>query len=915
MVFDKVIHMIKISCTIIFLLVTINVYCVPKIQIQRNSIETMTDLWNLQIVSDFNTPKIINIKITAYNKFNVLLYEASTENFVLQTGISNFGSNQISLVRVKYSNEEILNDNEIIVVVSMTDPMSYAELFQYRQSIRINKEYTNKDDTTTTATTKNKIKKYIDAGGSIALTGLYNTRKDTLFYMPFDYFRLETHHQINLMGLPFIYDMYVTTEQKYTTQRLNSYSFKFDYDKFKQQLLTKLKQKVERIEKLGNVSQLLDKQQLTQSDILDSLKNNKFLKAEYIEKYKEYTAIDSLKNYLGVYDEVTLKKNITVLSEYAKIDSVQKKFEEIEKQAFQKIDTSDYKNRLNSLSDTALWSSNNKYGSILDSVKLKKDSLTYVYDSVFQNNKNKYEKLLSKYGGNKDSLDNFLNSIKSYNVQDLMSFSKLKHMVNDKISSYEKYYNAKELEKLKEIKDSDIRKLEGQLKDVSSKYNLLEKRELLISGLKHFDIGTVYPSYTNYTVNGVILNGYNINYNYKKLYTSFSGGKQLNIISDSISSFVQMKKPMLFVFAFGYGDKFDNHIHLNYSYGSRIFRNNLLNQDFISKNHVLSPDFSYRLFKNKLFITGEFPVSVTSRQTTGDNEKETGFANYVCINGIITKNTSIEINAKYLSENFQTYGVPFLFSNYLGNNYKIKQKINKYLNTEVAYNYEKFYENKSIGRVPTDIHTLNGLANLTYKQWNLNATYAPAWFQIKDQTKARNMMHTAGIGINSNYTIRENKQLSSSVGFNYNSFYNSQAFISDFGSILIENNIIQINKNMNIYLIERLNIKNKYTIGLNFYIQKNNFNDAINNNFIIFGINYTQNVNKKLNYAITYQNIKHMKKSMRHNTQIQLNYNINRFMDISTVVWYDNIDGIIDDGNRYIKTNAFQIRTNLVFKM
>jgi hypothetical protein len=904
------------------LFIVVECFGVPKLQLQRSSISSISELWNLQIISDFKSSKIVTVKISAYNSSNILMYDASIDNFILQTGISNFNSNQRSLIRVKYSNEQMLDmlvNSELTVVISMFEPGSYTELTQTRQVIRLNIIQSQQPSDTTSSS--NKFKKHIDLGGTIEMTGLYNTRQDTLFYMPFDYFRLQTHHRVKIEGLPFIYDMYVTTEQKHTNQRLNSYSFKFDYETFKQQLITKFSQKVDNIEQFGVVNELLNEDyRLTKASILDSLKSNKLIKEEYIEKYKEYIAIDSLKNYLQIYDEVNLKKAISELDRYRR-DTIDKFVSNLSNGKsgtyWDSIRGNGIEEEIHTY-DSMVLLLQDKHNEILaksDSIVGRVDTAKFLYDSISHSVQKKYDQLLKEYDNNKDSLDNFLKKISNYNVQDLLSFSKLNNLINDKIASYEKYYNKKELEKLKKLKEGDVSQLEAQLNSVSDKYKILERKELMLNSLKRFELGTVYPYYSNYTVNGIVLNGYDINYTYKNIYTSFSGGKQLNIINDSIQNFIELTKPMLYAFALGYGDKLSNHLHLNYSYGSRIFHNKLLDLDLKSVNHVIAPDFRYSFFKDKWMISGEFPVSFISKELLDNNtESRTGFANEMILNGVITKSTSVEVSNQYISDYFYSFGVPFLYSNYLHFNQKVRQKLKDNITAELGYSYEKFYKSEKIGRVPTDIHTIQSAMNFGYKKWNINMTYAPVWFEVKDRTNTRNFMHTSGLTVSTNFIINQDKKLISTVGFNYNSFYNAQTFISDFGSIVIENNVLQINKSMNYYLIERLSFKDNYTIGFNFSLQKNNFIDTSNINLLILGINYTQDINNSINYTISYQAMQHQKSSLRHNVQTQLNCNINTYLSIGAVMYYDYLNGVVE-GRSYNKTNAFQVMTNLIFKI
>lgn len=905
------------------LVIVVDCYGASLIQIQKSNITSISELWHLQIISSFNSPQIIHLKISAYNTQNILLYEAFTDNFLLQSGISNFNSNHQQLIHTRYLNEhlpDLLGNGNLSVVISMFTPEYDVELSQTRQMVTIKDIQESAVLDTGSAKRNRKMK----VAGTVELTGLYNTREDTLFYMPFNYTRLQTHHQIDVQKLPFTYDMYVTSEQKFTKQKINFYRLKFDYNTFKERILTKAKQKINTVESLGNISHLLnEKKRLSKTDILDSLKSNQLIKEEYLDLYKEYIPIDSLKQALKLYDDVQLKKTIAKLLDYG--ESLPLWINEGDNSYTRYINEADYSELSSTVGDTSLFLQKN-YSGIADDLIYNKEQyvgmakntegkIWLIKDSSNQKVQDQYHLLLTQFDNNQDSLNEFLEKLNRYKVQDFLSFSKVKDMVNDKIVSYEKHYENKEIKRLKKLIEGREVELDKQINSLDEQYNIWSRKELLLNGLKRFEAGTVYPNYSHYTVQGVVLNGYDISYTYKNIYASFSGGKQVNIINDSINHFTRISKPILFVYALGYGVKNDNHIHFNYAFGSRQFNDILQKNQFKTVNHVFAPDFLYRFQNGKWSISGELPVSITDKKMPNlRTHKKIGWAGELSVLGTLFKNTLLEMKGRYLGENFQTFGVPYLFSSYLDNQYKIKQKITNSVSIESGYSFQRFFNtvNDELGQM--DIHTFRNTVNVGYKKWNVNLTYAPIWMGIGDETRTNNTMHSIALGLSSSYAFKKGSHLSSSFGYNYNSFYNAQTYVSDYGSVLIRNKVFEINKNSSLYLIERLTIANSHVIGFNFSLQKNHFSNEDSLKYIVLGVTYSQNIKDVFNYTISYQAMNEIQRAFRHHIQCQLDYMMNRYLRGGVTLYYDYLDGIVESKN-YNNTNAFQIMANLIFRI
>jgi len=979
-----------------------NCFCIPKINIVNRNIDDLTALWNLQIISDVNQPQITTLEITASSN-NTVLYEGISENFMLQPGVFNFQGNQSNTVITKYitSDLDLLSrSKDIRVTIVLYNPVQNIELSRFTETVLLNGNLQQADSSSSGSSKRDKIKKYFDAAGMVELNGVYNTRKDTLFYLPTDYFRVKVHTSLSIYDIPFTYDMFVTTEQKYTDQKLNSYSFKFDVQAFKRNMVSKVSNKI------GSVEDLMAKKDsysnFNTGNILDSLKSNKSLSQDYITKYKEFKSLDTLKNALGFSNDVDMKKSITQLKKLtngfdsAKIDSLKKKYN-VKREVLQKVneikhdatqaagqlkevltadtiltvnDTSglsfqtfsydSFKKRdsisLDQKSDTiykkidsvqhTLGRAHNKLDSLYSKGKdsitkylalvneglssfsanpsslsdnlFSKDTSYSKADSTIKSLLERYEKASSIYGNNPETLSKQLKKVDKYSVDDLAALSKINHAVSEKIEKYKIQENAKELSKLKGINAKDFNDYTSnkQIYSMLGKYNLMSKKEMLLNNIRSLDVGTVFPYYSSYTIDGVIMLGYNLAYNYKQLYVGATGGKQLNVFNDSILQGHRLKKNLLFGFVMGYGDKNSNHLHLNYVYGKREIEVNSISPE-ISKleNHVLAPDFRWSFIKGKLTVSGEAPVSLTKNigsEFNGNAGKfEIGYAGK--LNVVISpfKNNTIQLNSEYADRHFTSYGVAFLLKNYLQSSFKMTQKVSNYLKIEAGYKLDNYFEDDERGMGSARIHTLLSAASLTYKVLTINATYSPGWLESNMPARASTRLTTASLTINTNYKLKK-AVLMSQVGASYSSFYNTQLVFSNTGVINIENNIFDINRNLNVYLVQSMTYNKKYILSMNLSYLNNRIYATQMNNIIITACTFAHLVNKKIRYSVLAQLVNDLKNSKRYTLQGSVSCRINKYLELNAKLQYDYLKGIVREN--FYQTNGFQVSTGAIVR-
>lgn len=933
-------------------------YSVPKMIIQYQYLSSISDVWDIQIISDYKDPRLVVLKVNITDMSNTLLYDGISGSFLLQPGMSNF-ADAGNPVSIQYQSPKISMNHEqkLRLQVMLYDPLSSIEIANANADIIIGNTQSISDTGVHNGskTGKDGFKKNFSFKGVADLTGHYNTRKDTLFYLPVDFFRAKINLGINLYGVPVALDVYQTTEQRFTTQRINSVSFRFDVEQFKQNLIARLSDEIEKRSGIKDVQGILNQSEglkkYTDDALLDSIVGNKLISESYATKYKEYIQFDSLRQISGISNDIEYKKYISKLNLLTKgfdtkvLDSLMKLYVTNDTLCYCKDTTQLPADSISSIEDSSTRLLNNEYvmevgksigitiapDTLLS--RISYDSLDIytailnVRDSVLSraNRLNKIRcdttvmKMMTAYNKmrlhlNEDSLHSVLSKYGNYSVSDLISLKAIKEHVSDKISSFDTYRKDIEIEELKRLNTIDINSLtiNSASSGIIKKYGLLNRKELALNGIRKMGIGTVYPYISDMTVNGAMLNGYDVAYNYKNIYIGSTGGKQLNIFNDSIARGNTITKNMLYGLVLGYGDKSRNYIHLNYIYAKRVFVvDSLNNSDRISINHVVSADFGAEMFKGKLSLSGELPVSFTSISNGSEpfDRKKTGYGGRLNIGARIFKGNIMEISAEYVNRDYESYGLPFLLRNRIIGIAKSTQRIGKYLTIGGGYRNETYLSDSTQERGNSYVHRLIASATIKYKKHTVSGTYMPGWLSFGNRDKTT--ISDANVSYNVQYS-RKNASFSSQIGAVYTSFYNTSLVYSGTGSVILENNIRNISSSLSVYVVQNLAFSNKYMLSANFnFVNNKNIAEGFKN-IAILAFKYSHIITPSIRYSLATQYVDNIRYSKRLSLMGSLLYNVNRYMEINTKVQYDYLRGEYRES--YYDTNGFLIQVGVVLK-
>jgi hypothetical protein len=554
-----------------------------------------------------------------------------------------------------------------------------------------------------------------------------------------------------------------------------------------------------------------------------------------------------------------------------------------------------------------------------DTIRDKINALILMKDSLYAKYNKIAELLENKNIGDIQQLQGLLSKIDKYSLDDLKKLEGIQYMVQDKVDEFNYKERLNEIKKIKNLKISDWKKISGDpaFQSVLNKYGIINKKEQILSGVRDLGLGTVYPFYSEYSINGIILNGYNIAWCYKNLYLGSTGGKQLNIYTDSISQGYSVDKNNLFGFVTGFGDKARSHFHVYYVYGKR----NLTNVDTDTLpvslvNHVVAPEFKVDLFKGRVTVTGELPISFLKKEQNRTPDSLTtqnsfGYAAKAFINYQISKNTALTSGLNYISHDYTSFGLPYYTRDRLQAETKIVQRVKDWLQLTAGYEYENYKQFNGDSLSTTQIHSGTAGVKVQYKIFKWSLTYTPSFIRTiiieKNTSLISNIFGVLGV----NYKIRESKN-NVQLGANYIVFFQSQVELSDNGSVVLRNNFDEKNKNLNIYLINNI-LFEKITLTQNFNYNKNRIIDTSNVNIIIFSLGIRQVIGEKVRYALTLQYANTLKENTKTGIQTIWDFDILKYLSVQFKFRHDYIRGYFRE-NQY-NTHGFLVSAGLRLKI
>lgn len=564
---------------IIFILVSTTLSAQVTIHLNQNAVCNSfyyNDLWNVQLIHTGDEPSSVylTIEIVSGNEDNGKEYLTIKSNvFSLQQGNNSSGIPDLNAT-FQYKDEPF---RKAFTTTGMPPGNYYLcyilhsaqnDLETARACIFIKVKGTS-------GRLKRAIGKVAEFSGHAETEAFYNYRTFSPSNSSPGYLRLMFCPAIQIFDLPFSGSFVISTEKGMDIRSITKYTISYDYDRF----INTVKQRA------------MD--YLAEPEIPDV----PFVKPDLSNPLKESLSIGSIMKNPKVIEELERLKELKMTKQLMS-DSM---FSLIGKIKNQQIIS-----KLSGYKDFTLDSS--QYRDTLACLRAYGDSLRVRYD--------RYYYLLKKEKGylalirKKQKIDSLLAGIQS-NVQGINK-ENITHQINRYKEQEFSNKNNPTLQKIELIKH--------KLWDMYDKYLML---------VNDLSIGTFLPYYSDLTLSGISLNGFNITLQPGKFYCRFSKGK-MNFDSNPGNTFGYQYNRKLIAGSTGYGYMGQSNVRISFlttddEEGDNADTTLLHRKYHPVSNRVISVQGRLELFKKKIIIDAELAGS----HTTGNNTNLSGGEFYV----------------------------------------------------------------------------------------------------------------------------------------------------------------------------------------------------------------------------------------------------------------------------------------------
>lgn len=605
------------------------------------------------------------------------------------------------------------------ICYEVLNALDQSNLGDFCADFHVEKKETEKIDTT-------KKKFPLEFHGTTEVLFNYSNTQSLYTTLPPTYLNWTFNPQISLFDIPVSGRLFLTTMNSSVQQNMNSFTFNFDANMYREVLKKKLLELMKKNKALSKIGAIDFSSYLTE---YENIKNT-FSNPNILNEFKQLGELDSLQQLVGKVKNISNEVKSTVNDVKETYTNVKDKFDET-KEIFINETSKDSTNKLDLPIDSLNLDSSilrgekyiNKYK---DSLNVWKDSLTNLKD-----------KYVSKVDSIKNKITDASSQVQSY-INDPtklgeLALDSLKGRIKELewLESKREYYTKimerkAEIEKyakqfglmdsagnikVDQIKDVDPSKLSDPqyLFEKLKNHKLLRKFDKILYSVKTISIGMGTPNFSSLSLNGMAVNGFTFEAEPFNIYAGFTYGEILNPVLTNNFNYMSYRRNLIGG-KIGYGAKDKSHIHLTIlsatdDSSSVNPRDSLiLNGKLPQDNKVINIDGQLNVFKNKFIITAELSGSQTIKDITnyGTNNIINATAvgdNSRWIENIFTQNqqvhkavvdyaistkleaklfkdkTTISASFKRVGPNYYSFGLPFMIRDLMTFEVKYAQKL------------------------------------------------------------------------------------------------------------------------------------------------------------------------------------------------------------------------------------------------
>jgi hypothetical protein len=697
-----------------------------------STVVTISDVLNISVENTLPNAINIQLSVTVNHTKQGQVVQGLSSPITINPGPTIFTNELNNLLRLSYSGEigknlsatQVFDQGDYTVCYKVINVNDNSSIGDYCGSFTILAKKTNPANTDT-----GKTKKPVTIHGTSEVLFNYSTGQTNFTTLPPTYLNWTFSPQITIFDIPVSGRLFLTTMQLPGQQSMNNFTFNFDANQFKNILKTKLLNLIKKNKTLNKIGGLDFSSYISEYENIKGIFSNPAV----LDELKQIGELDSLKNMVNNFKEGASDLKNTANDLKGKYDDLKNDYSEV-KSVFNKDSTikdTVTKDSSGLISDSLSFDSlenklNGKVSQIKDSLNTIKDSLVAIKDSLF--------KIKDKYANKLDSVQNsingYINNPSQLGYQALDSLKK-RIKVLEWLESKKVYYD-KLLEKKKTIEeygkkfgllDSSGNFTTNQYKDINTDQlsdpnylysklkscKLLRKFDKILYSVKSLTIGVATPQYSNFSLNGMAVNGFSVEVEPFRFYGAFTYGTVMNPVLSTNSQNASYKRDM-YAGKFGYGSKDKTHIHIT-MLSSTDDSSSIHPRDSVylyyklpQDNKVISVDGQLNLFKNKFIISAELSGSQTIKDLTSystnniingvqQTDPNNWFINIFTQNHNVSKSvvdyavtckmelslfkdkTKISASFKRIGPNYYSFGLPFLIRDMMTFEIKMSQNL------------------------------------------------------------------------------------------------------------------------------------------------------------------------------------------------------------------------------------------------
>lgn len=473
-----------------------------------------------------------------------------------------------------------------------------------------------------------------------------------------------------------------------------------------------------------------------------------------------------------------------------------------------------------------------------DTAGLKGKAISYIPSYSLPGTDSLKNEYLDKVSGLQDSAMGNIKSAKNKIPYD---------SVTAQINNYRKQLN--EMKSTVAETKEKIDKLQEIAKNPTAVSPMAGKKEKFMAGIKKFEVGLCYPSYSTFLVSNMPVKGLNIQYEKNEWFTAFTYGTTVNTLlfsPDPVRNILDNTKNLYNFFDFnnveagrkiiaaktGFGAKEKTHFYVGllYGLGSNSYISNSENSKILrgrEQNTVIEVDAKYEVNKNHsfdliygkssirdlTFLVEEYNNAID--QITSDFRSNAAIFRY---NGYINKTkTKLTVSSRLIDPFFRSFGVAYMRSDNLRHELKLEQPIKSKLKYTMSLRYDE--DNLlNLYQYKTRLYTWgNNLQWKMGKRTTIRVAYNPVIQNIKTgEAIIKNNNSITNVVLTYVPKTKSVSMQNTAVYSYYNLTTDSQ----------------QINF-QNIMFSQQIQFRNGFRSGLTSSWYKNNLTDSLSNNSII----------------------------------------------------------------------------------